>query len=39
MEKQGFKREAVFKEHYLLGDEWTDQYDYGLLASEWNKHN
>lgn len=37
MEKQGFKREAFFKAHYLLGDEWTDQYDYGLLASEWNK--
>jgi RimJ/RimL family protein N-acetyltransferase len=37
MEKQGFKREAVFKDHYLLGNEWTDQYDYGLLASEWNK--
>ncbi|WP_339722386.1 GNAT family protein [uncultured Paraglaciecola sp.] len=37
MEKLGFKREAFFKEHYLLGDEWTDQYDYGLLASEWKK--
>jgi len=39
MEKLGFKREALFKEHYLLGDEWTDQYDYGLRASEWNKRS
>jgi len=35
MEKLGFVREALFKEHYLLGDEWTDQYDYGLLAKDW----
>ncbi|NQY36611.1 MAG: GNAT family N-acetyltransferase [Alteromonadaceae bacterium] len=35
MEKLGFKREAFFKGHYLMGDEWTDQYDYGLLASQW----
>jgi ribosomal-protein-alanine N-acetyltransferase len=39
MEKQGFKREAVFKETYLFGDEWTNQYNYGLLASEWNRHS
>jgi len=37
MEKLGFKREAFFKGHYLMGNEWTDQYDYGLLASEWKK--
>lgn len=35
MEKLGFIREAHFKEHYLIGDEWTDQYDYGLLARHW----
>ena len=37
MEKLGFKREAFFKDHYLMGDEWTDQYDYGLLASNWQE--
>ncbi len=37
MEKLGFEREAFFKKHYLMGDEWTDQYDYGLLAENWNK--
>ena len=37
MEKLGFKREAFFKDHYLMGDEWTDQYDYGLLAKYWAK--
>jgi len=35
MEKLGFKREAFFKDHYLMGEEWTDQYDYGLLAVNW----
>ena len=35
MEKLGMKREAEFKAHYLNGDELTDQYDYGLLRSEW----
>lgn len=35
MEKLGFVREAFFKQHYLNGDEWTDQYDYGLLSSKW----
>lgn len=35
MEKLGFKREAFFKAHYLIGEEWTDQLDYGLLASDW----
>jgi len=35
MEKLGFKREAFFQGHYLMGDEWTDQYDYGLLAYDW----
>ncbi len=35
MEKLGFVREGHFKHHYLLGSEWTDQYDYGLLATNW----
>jgi len=35
MEKLGMQREAFFAEHYLLGNEWTDQYDYGLLAANW----
>ena len=35
MEKLGFQREAFFKDHYLIADEWTDQYDYGLLASSY----
>lgn len=35
MEKLGFIREAYFKDHYLIGDEWTDQFDYGLLAANW----
>jgi RimJ/RimL family protein N-acetyltransferase len=39
MEKLGFKREAFFRDHYLLGDEWTDQLDYGLLSHEWLKEN
>mgnify|MGYP006135434719 FL=1 len=34
MEKLGFKREAEFIEHYRMGSEWTDQYDYGLLRSQ-----
>ncbi|RHW74730.1 GNAT family N-acetyltransferase [Colwellia sp. RSH04] len=37
MEKLGMKREAFFTEHYLLGDEWADQYDYGLLAANWQQ--
>lgn len=39
MEKLGFVREAFFQEHYLIGEEWTDQYDYGLLAKNWQKLN
>ena len=35
MEKLGFVREAFFKQHYLVGGEWTDQYDYGLLFNTW----
>lgn len=35
MEKIGMEREGYFKEHYLNGDEWTDQLDYGLLRKDW----
>ena len=38
MEKLGMKREAQFKHHFLIGDEWTDQDDYGLIASEWREN-
>lgn len=38
MEKLGMKREAEFKAHYLNGNELTDQYDYGILRSEWLHH-
>ncbi|MGB0836348.1 MAG: GNAT family N-acetyltransferase [Psychrobium sp.] len=34
MEKLGMQREAYFKDHYRIGDEWTDQYDYGLLRTD-----
>jgi len=39
MEKLGFSREATFTQHFLIGDQWTDQYDYGLLASDWLKRS
>lgn len=41
MEKLGFVREAFFKEHYRIGEEWTDQYDYGLMSTQWliNQNN
>ena len=35
MEKLGMKREGYFKQHFLIGSEWTDQLDYGLLKSDW----
>lgn len=38
MEKLGFNREAFFKEHFRIGDEWTDQYDYGLMSQQWLKN-
>lgn len=37
MQKLGMQREAQFKHHYLVGDEWTDQDDYGLLFTDWLK--
>ncbi|MGB2740334.1 MAG: GNAT family protein [Cognaticolwellia sp.] len=39
LEKLNFTREGFFKQHYLMGDEWTDQYDYGLLVSNWLESN
>jgi len=38
METLGFIREAYFKQHYLWGTQWCDQYDYGLLASQWRSN-
>lgn len=35
MEKLGFAREAYFKQHYLIADEWTDQVDYGVTVHSW----
>jgi len=35
MEKLGFVREAFFKQHYLIAQQWTDQVDYGLLSTDW----
>jgi RimJ/RimL family protein N-acetyltransferase len=35
MEKLGMKREAYFKQHYMNGDQLTDQLDYGITAQEW----
>ncbi len=35
MEKLGMVKEAEYKQHYLVGDEWTDQADYGLLRQDW----
>jgi RimJ/RimL family protein N-acetyltransferase len=37
MEKLGMKREAFFKQHYLNGDQLTDQLDYAILSSEWKQ--
>lgn len=37
MEKLGMQREAEFKRHYLIGTEWTDQHDYGLLCLQWKQ--
>ncbi|WP_444995180.1 GNAT family N-acetyltransferase [Aliikangiella sp. IMCC44359] len=35
MEKVGMVKEAYFKEHFLIGEDWTDQLDYGVLRSDW----
>ncbi|TQV89610.1 GNAT family N-acetyltransferase [Aliikangiella coralliicola] len=39
MEKLGMKREGHFTQHFLNDGEWTDQYQYGLLHSEWESKN
>lgn len=35
MEKLGMKREAYFKQHYMNGEQLTDQLDYGITAQQW----
>ncbi len=35
LERNGFKREAVFREQALSGEKYTDVYRYGLILSEW----
>ena len=37
MEKLGMQKEAHFKRHFKIGERWTDQIDYGILASDWNQ--
>ncbi|TQV74984.1 GNAT family N-acetyltransferase [Aliikangiella marina] len=39
MEKLGMQKEGYFYSHFLIGDEWTDQVDYGLLRTDWEKSN
>lgn len=34
-ERLGFVREGVFREHFLLQGQRVNQYQYGLLKSEW----
>ena len=38
MEKLGMQKEAYFKRHFKVGDQWTDQVDYGLLATDWKNN-
>lgn len=38
MEKLGMQKEAHFKRHFKVGDRWTDQVDYGILASDWKSY-
>lgn len=35
LEKLGFRREGVLRQHYLAAGEWQDGVVYGLLRSEW----
>jgi RimJ/RimL family protein N-acetyltransferase len=34
-ERQGFRREAHYREHALFKGEWCDEYLYALLGHEW----
>lgn len=36
MERLGMRREAHFKQNEFVKGEWTDEFVYALLASEWN---
>jgi len=35
MEKLGMQREGLLRQHFKIGDHWTDELVYGLLADEW----
>jgi len=35
LEKVGFQLEGVLREHFLLRDEWHDDWVFGLLRSQW----
>lgn len=37
LEKNGFKREAIFREHVFFVNEYIDVYRYGMLKDEYNK--
>lgn len=37
LEKFGFKREGVLREHIFKRNEWNDSIMHGLLAREWNR--
>lgn len=39
MEKLDMQKEGYFYSHFLIDGEWTDQVDYGILRSEWEKTN
>jgi len=34
MEKLGMQREALLRQHYKIGEQYSDEYIYGLLASD-----
>lgn len=34
LEKCGFVREGLLRQHFKIGDNWQDEYAYGLLADE-----
>ena len=42
LERVGFKREGLHREHLLLGGKWRNHYSYGILSSDYqisSKHN
>jgi len=36
LQKLGMALEGKFRSHYRNGDEWTDQWSFGLLRSDWH---